>query len=202
MALRASWGGTVSTQHFHSARRAPKGANAAGKSRACCKTCSQGSLPAMARWHSTNCTRSASLMPKTGDFSTRARDKSCSGDTSTSSSATRSCTSGMSARSFFSGCCAGMCSAANSACIRPRRSRLRANTMMSLGCRHRVCSCCANQRAAWRHSRVLRVSSAIKRGVVRLSRQPGMASSPSAYSAVVATFETSNAASRSMRGNR
>ena len=172
----------------------------AGKSTACCKTCHQLGLfcesAAIARWHTTSCTKSASLTPKMGDFKARARDKSCAGDTSTSNNATTSCTSGMSAKSVFSGCKAAMCRADNSACISPRRSRLRASTITSLGWNAPTANCSANQRAAWRHSRVLRVSSAISRGVVRELRHAPSHSSPSIASFFVA------ACARSMRSRR
>ena len=164
----------------------------AGAASASCASCAARA----ARCLTASSTRPSSPTENSGDFRARASDRSCPGDTSTSSSAIRSCTSGASCRSFFSGCWTAMCSARNSSCITARRLRLRDSTMMSDG------TCppamrCATHRAACRHSSVSRRSSGSTRGVVRLSRQAGRGSS---YDRSTSAASPS-AASRAISGN-
>ena len=114
-----------------------------------------------------------------GDFSARASDRSWSGETSASSSATMSCTSGASFSSFFSGCWTAMCSLRSSSCSTASRLRRRASTMIWLRRQRRPrCARRSSARPA-RHSFCSRRSSGSTRGVVRLSRHGSAPSSSS-----------------------
>ena len=134
------------------------------------------------RCKTASATKSASGSPNRGERSTRANDKSCVGDTSTSSRAVMSCTSQQSIRSVFSPICAGTCSACSACCTGSKPARLRDSTMMSAGFTP-LATCRAIQAAAWRASRLRRVSSCNWRGVVRLSRHSAFGSAASASSA-------------------
>ena len=202
MALRASCGGRLRTQARHWDNWLAACVKAAGSSAVVCKQTYQLGAVLLSdcalaeRTARASCTKSWSSTEKSGDFKARANDKSWRGDTSASSKATTSSTSGQSISSVFSGCWAAMCNAASSACIRPRRSRLRASTMMWWG-RSVVPgadSCWCSQRAAWRHSSALRVSSTSRRGVVNELRQAGSLSGPSSSLSACAS-------SRSRRGS-
>ena len=116
-------------------------------------------------------TMASSLRLNNGERKALASDRSCCGDTNASSSATMSSTSQQSISSVFSPIWAGMCSARSSSCSGIRPARLRDSTMTLEGLKP-AANCSAIHAAAWRASKLRKVSSGNSRGVVKLSRQP------------------------------
>ena len=191
MACRASCGGNWSTQPFQRIKMASSPCKVGSSSSFFCSKSNHDKGPPA--FNVASCTKASSGKLNSGDLSTRASDRSCCGDTSTSSSATMSCTSQQSISSVFSPMRAAMPSVRNSSCKGPRPARLRDSTITSCGLR--PCDICsAIHRAAWRASSVRRVSSGTSRGTVRLSRHPGSAP-PLSSCAVLAL-------SRGMGGSR
>ena len=168
MACSASCGGNWSSHAFHRIKMAPSPFKLCVSSSVFCSKSNHDAL--ISRRNKASSTSDSSGKPNRGDFSARASDRSCCGDTSTSSSATTSSTSQQAISSVFSPICAGMPKARNSSCKGSSPARLRDNTMISCGGRP-AATCPAIQRAAWRASSVRTVSSTVSRGVVRLSRQ-------------------------------
>ena len=169
MACKASCGGSVSTQPLYLSKVAPKPINSWLLCSAFCSTSNQ--LKGRSPLTRAICTSASSLTPNSGERRARASERSCCGETSTSSSATISSTSQQSISSVFSPICAGTCSLRSSSCKGIKPARLRDKTMMFNGFSPALI-CPAIQAAAWRASSVRRVSSGTSRGVVKLSRQP------------------------------
>ena len=144
----------------------------------------------------THCTSSASSKPNSGDFSACASDTSWRGDTSASTRASKSCTTGSSCSSVFSANCAGRCKASSSCLNKARRSRLRASTITSQAWIVPASdapsprNACANQRAACRASSTLRLSSGLWRAMVSESRHTRSSSSSWAAPAATTSFKT------------
>ena len=160
----ASCGGRVSSQPFHCiktvASPCPSGAAAlffvAARTSAARRRCPLSAR--VCRCSGRSAPASSSLRPNSGDFSARASDRSCAGDTSTSSSATMSSTSGASTRSVFSGCCAGNVQRAQFVLHQPQPvafARQHHDVLRLQAARQLL----RDPGAAWRHSSVRRVSS-------------------------------------------
>ena len=132
IAASASCGGSAASAACQRRNCAPMPASGAGRSSACSRSNQAAGRGAPARCAQRQLhQRLVVAAPNSGELSARASDRSCPGETSASSSATTSCTSGASPRSVFSGCCAAMCRRRSSSCISASRSRRRASTMIS-----------------------------------------------------------------------
>ena len=175
MACKASWGGRVSSHPF---QRIKSVATPRPSWVFSCNFCSSSNHGrGSSRRAKASETKAESSKLNKGDFKARASDRSCCGDTSTSSNATTSCTSQHSIKSHLSPTWAAICKCRSSSCNGNKPARLRDNTMTlaaprSLPWACQSFSCCAIQAAACRASWARRLSSGNSRGVRKLSRQP------------------------------
>src|SRR5665647_2500883 len=138
MACSASCGGSRSSQLFQRIKQAPT-------ERSSCVCNSVSFSKSNHAWFDSpranaSSIKASSFIPNSGDLRARASDKSCCGDTRTSSKATTSCTSQHSIKSVFSPIWAAMCRRRNSSCIRSKAARLRASTITSAACKHWLAS--------------------------------------------------------------
>ena len=115
--------------------------------------------------------RSSSLAPNSGLFRARANDRSCPGEASTSSTASRSSASGDSCSARCSATTCGTSCWASASATRPSVARLRASTMMSPGFKPAWWMRSATAAATCPASAARRCSSASLRAWVSESRQ-------------------------------